>query len=466
MEYVQGLDLARLVKQQGPLPVEQACEYIRQAALGLQHIHEKSLVHRDIKPSNLFVVSQDFSNAEDAPFGILKILDLGLARLQRGTSSDATRDLTDNGTLVMGTLDYMAPEQAIDFHGADIRADIYSLGCAFYHILTGQTPFPGGTVAQKLLRHQQAEPAKIESLRNDLPPTVPVVLRKMMAKRPEDRFQTPGEIARGLAWLQTGAVPANLPMVVKRGAQALIPTAAAPVACPAVVIDVRTNAPSQSRLPVLAWAAGGQCVKLVRRRPRLVLGSTAASVLLFLGMSLFHGAERPSSPSSAPVAVVTTRPERESPAIAYLSDLPETKFQGAAFGKNGFLGHNGGGNVGAPVETARIIVKGQLSRKGVSMWAPSGGAAQVTYKLGKQYNRFKAGVGLHDGGWMSGSKVTFSVIGDGRTLWQSKPIGGKDDYPQECTVPCTGVDSLELQVTCSSLNSGVWPAWLDPQVTR
>src|SRR5262249_20275848 len=153
----------------GPLPVAQACEYIRQAALGLQHAHERGLVHRDIKPHNLIMGIRD---------GLIKVADLGLARLPRTMNSEVTAALTGvkgSGTLtlenafMMGTADYLAPEQALDFHGTDIRADIYSLGCTFYYLLTGQPPFPGTTLAEKLVKHQQAEPAALEKYRKDVP---------------------------------------------------------------------------------------------------------------------------------------------------------------------------------------------------------------------------------------------------------------------------------------------------------
>src|SRR5262249_28283815 len=144
MEYVEGTDLARLVRKQGMLPIREACDYVRQAALGLQHAHEQGLVHRDIKPANLMLTTK----------GVVKVLDLGLARLATvAESGDATDPMTQEG-VVMGTPDYMAPEQATDSRTADIRSDIYSLGCTLFHLLTGTAPYPGGTLAEKLLKHQ------------------------------------------------------------------------------------------------------------------------------------------------------------------------------------------------------------------------------------------------------------------------------------------------------------------------
>ncbi|MBL8798140.1 MAG: protein kinase [Planctomycetia bacterium] len=206
MEYVEGTDLAKLVKQRGPLPVAEACGYIRQAALGLQHAHERGLVHRDIKPHNL-LLGRD---------GVVKVLDLGLARLRHedaaaGTllESGITAGLTPEGAAMMGTPDYLAPEQAVDFHAADIRADIYSLGCTLFFLLTGRPPFPGNTLAQKLLRHQQAEPQPLRQARPDAPANLERVLARMLAKQPARRYQTPAEVAHALAALSgmAGAAP-------------------------------------------------------------------------------------------------------------------------------------------------------------------------------------------------------------------------------------------------------------------
>lgn len=186
MELVEGIDLAKLIRTGGPIRVRQACDLIRQASLGLQHAHERDLVHRDIKPSNLFLASAG---------SVVKLLDLGLARLLE--TGDPANALTKTG-VVMGTADYMAPEQALDASRADIRADIYSLGCTFYYLLTGRPPFPGGSFTEKLLQHQQGMPQSVEELRPDIEPVVAAILFKMMAKLPKDRYQTPAEVAIAL----------------------------------------------------------------------------------------------------------------------------------------------------------------------------------------------------------------------------------------------------------------------------
>lgn len=196
MEFVEGLSLDQLVAQRGPLPVPQACHLIRQTALGLAHIHERGMVHRDIKPQNLMVGRQ----------GKLKILDCGLARLAAEPLLDA-HELEDQkqrpgatqAGMVLGTPDYMAPEQSVDASSVDIRSDIYSLGCTLYFALTGSPLFPRGSAVQKLLDHAHREPTPIASLRSDVSPELARVLDRMLAKDPAQRYQTPADVAADLA---------------------------------------------------------------------------------------------------------------------------------------------------------------------------------------------------------------------------------------------------------------------------
>src|SRR5262249_7414794 len=154
--------LAKLVKGHGPLPVAQACDWVRQAALGLQHAFERGLVHRDIKPHNLLLTRD----------GVVKVLDLGLARLSHAAEEgEASSTMTQEGA-VMGTPDYMAPEQTLDSHRVDIRADLYSLGCTLYHLLAGRPPFAGGTLGEKIAKHQLQDPVPVEQRRPEVPPGV------------------------------------------------------------------------------------------------------------------------------------------------------------------------------------------------------------------------------------------------------------------------------------------------------
>jgi serine/threonine protein kinase len=209
MEFVEGGDLLRLVKTKGPLPVQQACEFMRQAALGLQHAFEQGMTHRDIKPSNLLVDLK----------GTVRILDMGLARMEDAEDNSAT--LTQEGS-VLGSLDYLSPEQALNARTADARSDLYSLGCTFYFALTGQVPFPGGTATEKLLKHRLEEPKPIEQIRGDVPAKVTAVVRKLMAKKPEDRYQSGAELAAALA-----GGPGKIPAITAQRPMAAISTALA-----------------------------------------------------------------------------------------------------------------------------------------------------------------------------------------------------------------------------------------------
>jgi serine/threonine-protein kinase len=185
MEFLHGVDLAQLVRQRGRLPPEEVCEYGRMAALGLQHAHEHGLVHRDIKPGNLFLTANDRT---------IKILDFGLARLDDLAGGRSVTTLTELGH-VMGTPDYIAPEQARNAHAADHRADLYSLGCVLYFLLAGQVPFPKGTLTQKLIQHQVDAPTPLGLLRLDVPPAIVAIVEKLMAKEPAERFQTAAALA-------------------------------------------------------------------------------------------------------------------------------------------------------------------------------------------------------------------------------------------------------------------------------
>jgi WD40 repeat protein len=192
MEYVEGVSLAHWVQKEGPLPVRRACDFVRQAALGLQHAHEQGMVHRDVKPQNLMLTEARGSPSAD----VVKVLDFGLARF---ASENAPVEALTQDNAVMGTPDYIAPEQADDPRQADIRADVYSLGCTLYFLLTGQVPFPRRTVFQKLLAHRVTSPTQVSELRKDVPPELVRLLERMMAKEPAQRFQTPAEVAQALA---------------------------------------------------------------------------------------------------------------------------------------------------------------------------------------------------------------------------------------------------------------------------
>jgi serine/threonine-protein kinase len=199
MEFVDGPNLDQLVRQQGPLPVSMACEIVRQAANGLQYAHEMGMVHRDIKPANLLLQR----SGQQAPAGsfVLKILDFGLARLHDAgdPSPSGSGSVVSKQNTVMGTPDFLSPEQGRNLPHVDIRSDLYSLGCTFYYLLAGKVPFPGGATLEKLIRHSSAEPTPLEELRPEVPAAVAGVVRRLMAKDQNDRFQTPAELAAALA---------------------------------------------------------------------------------------------------------------------------------------------------------------------------------------------------------------------------------------------------------------------------
>jgi serine/threonine protein kinase len=203
MEYVEGEDLAKLVQRQGPLPVAQACDYIQQAALGLQHAFEKEMVHRDIKPQNLILAREGHRH-------VVKVLDFGLAKVTRGKSEDT--DLTREGA-ILGTPDYVAPEQTLDAANADIRADIYSLGCTLYYLLTGAPPFTGRCLYDVMQAHQSMEARPLNLVRPEVPEQLATVVQKMLAKGPAQRYQDPMAVVQALAaFVEPGALERRPPV--------------------------------------------------------------------------------------------------------------------------------------------------------------------------------------------------------------------------------------------------------------
>ncbi len=190
MQYVDGEDLSALVRRQGALPVSKALDCMRQAATGLQYAHEQGVIHRDIKPSNLLL---DRS-------GTVKVLDMGLARFEG--LDEKSSELTATGA-VMGTIDYMAPEQAEDTHQADARADIYSLGCSLFYLLTGQPAFGGNTAIKRILAHREAVIPSLTTYVSEATPQLNALFQDMVAKRPEDRIQTMAQVCERLEQLGT-----------------------------------------------------------------------------------------------------------------------------------------------------------------------------------------------------------------------------------------------------------------------
>ena len=188
MEYIEGEDLAKLVKSGGPLPVANACYFVHQAALGLQHAHERGMVHRDIKPANLIL-------AREGKKAVVKVLDFGLAKVTSEEPMDGS--MTRVGQ-ILGTPDYVAPEQTRNAQKADIRADIYSLGCTIYYLLTGNPPFHGEHLWDVYQAHFSMDASPLNLVRPEVPSELASLVAKMLAKDPGHRFQTPGEVAQAL----------------------------------------------------------------------------------------------------------------------------------------------------------------------------------------------------------------------------------------------------------------------------
>lgn len=207
MEYVQGHDLARVLQQLGPIPAAMAVDYIIQAAHGLEYAHSKGIVHRDVKPSNLLLDDE----------GTIKVLDMGLARI--GNSGETSLQLTTTGQ-VMGTVEYMSPEQAEDTREADHRSDIYSLGCTMYRLISGTGPFSRDTVVKTILAHRESPIPDLEPMSDPSVAQLNPIFQRMVAKRPEDRYQSIPELLHDLKQASGevsfssfgNSVPAPMPM--------------------------------------------------------------------------------------------------------------------------------------------------------------------------------------------------------------------------------------------------------------
>ncbi len=349
MEYVEGFDLSRVVKAKGPLPVAVACNYVHQAALGLQHAHEHGMVHRDIKPSNLILGRQGNR-------GVVKILDFGLARVEREHGGAGT--LTQAGQL-LGTPAYMAPEQTSDPRRVDIRADIYSLGCTFYYLLTGNPPFQGANLYDILQAHQSMEALPLNLARPEVPIQLAIVVATMMAKEPDRRFGTPQEVAQALApFLKKDAAPASglslsvfeppaasRPELLRADGWIAAPPAANVVAAPAPAPSLeRPASPKPASLkPVEPRPSGTELETLIEidqhadfseevraireaRASKAWLWPAAACVLVLLGVAVVVGMRIEAGKSSTTVAqTAPPAPQREKAASPPVAARPSER---------------------------------------------------------------------------------------------------------------------------------------------
>lgn len=285
MEYIEGDDIQHLIEKVKQVDFEQAADIIRQAADGLQHAHDKNMVHRDMKPANIMLDKR----------GMVKVLDLGVARIT-GCDEGPSLTLAHNED-VLGTADFLAPEQAISSHDVDTRADVYALGCTLYYMLTGHVPFREPNLAKKLMAHQTQTPPAIQSARPDVPPDLAAICDKMMAKSRDDRFQTMTEVSKALSEFLEASRKARQPVV------------AAPVAVP------RTPP-----LPTPGFPGGrpGAAASLKTPPPASASPLTLASLL---GQEEAKEPE-PAPPAPEPAPVKAEAPPSPPPAPASKEDLP------------------------------------------------------------------------------------------------------------------------------------------------
>ena len=255
MEYVKGRDLYETVKANGQLNFEDAADYVRQASLGLAHAHEKGLVHRDIKPANLLLTDD----------GMVKILDLGLALLKEEETESLTVLYNEK---VMGTADYLSPEQAINSHEVDHRADIYSLGCTLYYLLTGKPPFSEGTLAQRIAKHQTAEPPPLKEQVPECPDELIAICHRMMRKAPDQRYVDCNELAQVVEHFKANFVSA-------------VGTSKKLHAAMAAGGDATAQSTAQSTIPVatpvLPGGGGGKPTEADSRTEEIAGGETVAN---------------------------------------------------------------------------------------------------------------------------------------------------------------------------------------------
>lgn len=275
MEYVEGRDLQRIVEADGPLPFDRAARYIRQAADGLAHAHGRDMIHCDVKPGNLLVGPQD----------TVKILDMGMARLI-GRGEDSSHEKDDR---LLGTVDYLAPEQAVESPDLDHRADVYSLGCTFYFLLTGRPPFPEGTLHERILKHQTESPRKIAELRTDAPDRLAEICEKMMAKDPNDRFQSAGDVSEALAKWQLEEGPEATAVVLEPADDEKLNEEAEEESEAAEVLDDETPAAAETGEAAALFARAKALAEGRGRIPLFAGGAVLALILLIGVMMLLVG---------------------------------------------------------------------------------------------------------------------------------------------------------------------------------
>jgi serine/threonine protein kinase len=273
-EYVEGDNLRTILERRGQLPCGEAIRYILQIATGLEHAASRGVVHRDIKPSNIIIT----------PGGRAKVVDMGLAR---SLGPQADKDLTQSG-VTLGTFDYISPEQALEPREADCRSDIYSLGCTFYHMLTGQPPVPEGTAAKKLQHHQHVAPLDPRQLNPDIPDEVARILGKMMAKNARDRYQRPIDLVQHLMQAANSLgesfgrepifIDVQAPGPAQRRPLLMASLAVLGLAALLFVLSLAPQPPKKVTDPPKMQASGPPAAKIIPDLPIKVVAPTPASI--------------------------------------------------------------------------------------------------------------------------------------------------------------------------------------------
>lgn len=359
MEYVEGINLHKKVKQEGPLSIHEAADLVRQAALGLHYAHEEGFVHRDVKPANMMLDKR----------GTLKILDLGLG-LSGAEGPEAASLTQEHDEKVLGTADFLAPEQVTDSHNVDKRADIYSLGCTLYYLLTGAGPFAEGNVKERFRKHLQASPPNLIEKRPDTPPAIAAIYLRMLQKRPEARQQTAKEVADALtAWL------AQNPVATEEAEAAAGPSSAA-----ALKEQLRRRASGDSSRSVSVSAKN---IAPPRLRPRGSAGLGPRSGDSDLGGSRIGGTSSISGIDASQLSFVTPPPSASSrstigPAAARgpAAAKPAASKPAAAKASKPAAAVQSGPPKGSAAEQARSYrrkkAKGQLAGIPIMVWAMIG----------------------------------------------------------------------------------------------